>query len=219
MRKFIIFGVSDFLSDIFDLIHAHNGTVVKIFQNIETPSKERSLPIEKRIELLGYNVELHKELDAFQPEEGYEYVLGCTTVEKYRLVEELKKKHGITFSALIHPKAHLGSGVYVGEGVVVSPGVVVAPGAHLDDFCVINRMVSIGHNVRIGQHSRIGPSSAIAGSTRIGERCSIGMSVSIIDHVYIGDDTVIGAGALVTKDLPENVIAYGAPAKVKRNNE
>ncbi|MFC1704058.1 hypothetical protein ACFL1E_04680 [Candidatus Omnitrophota bacterium] len=219
MKKFIIFGVSDFLSDIFDLIHANEGTVVKIFQNVQVAPPQKGISIEQRIALLGYKVEVSQGLETFQPEKGYEYVLGTTSVEKYHLADELKAKHSLIFPPLVHPKAHLGSGVHIGEGVLVSPGVVIAPHAYLDDFCVINRAVSIGHNAKIGRYSRIGPSAVIAGSSKIGERCSISMSVSVVDHVHIGDRSVIGAGALVTKDIQEGVIAFGSPAKVVRKNE
>ena len=155
---------------------------------------------------------------SFKPEDGCRYVIGCITVQKYRLVEQLKKDFGISFSHLVHPKAHLGTNVHIGEGVLISPGAVIAPNACLDDFCTINRGVSIGHDAQIGKYTRIGPSVALAGGTRIGDKCNIGIGACVLDHVKIGDWSVIGAGAVVTKNLPEEVIAYGVPAKVIRKN-
>lgn len=50
----------------------------------------------------------------------------------------------------------------------------------------------------------------------IGENCWVGAGVTILPGVTVGDNTVIGAGSLVTRDLPANVVAYGDPCKVAR---
>ena len=44
------------------------------------------------------------------------------------------------------------------------------------------------------------------------------MGANVIDGINIGKNTIIGAGSVVTKPIPDNVVAYGAPAKVIRNN-
>lgn len=51
---------------------------------------------------------------------------------------------------------------------------------------------------------------------RIGENCWIGAGALIMPGVTIGDNSVIGAGSVVTKDIPENVVAYGNPCRVAR---
>lgn len=52
----------------------------------------------------------------------------------------------------------------------------------------------------------------------IGDRVWIGGGVIIMPGVTIGDNVVIGAGSVVTKDIPSNVIAYGSPCRVVREN-
>ena len=51
---------------------------------------------------------------------------------------------------------------------------------------------------------------------RIGRNCWIGAGTIILPGVSIGDNTVIGAGSVVTKDIPQNVVAVGNPCRVKR---
>jgi len=218
MDNYIIFGVGSFLSDIFDIIHANNGRVKKIFQNMPEVSKERSISFEQRIKLLDYEVPVHP-LEQFTPEDGCKYVLGCTTVKKSRLIEQLKKEHNITFAQLVHPDASIGSHVHLGEGVVISPKVAVGPNCFLDDFCVIIRSASLGHEVHVGKYARIGPSAALAGNSKVGQKSIVGMSASILDSVFVGAESIIGAGAVVTKDIPDGVVAYGVPAKVIRKND
>jgi len=219
-KRYIIFGSGSFLSDIFDLIHANSGMVAKIYQNVQEVQHSRVISLRQRVAYLGYDVEVYDSLDHFRPDESnYEYVIGCTTVLKYLLIDELKGKYKITFCRLIHPEAYLGSNVHVGEGVIINARAIIAPNVYLDDFSFINRAVSIGHDARVGKFTRIGPSATLAGSTKIGDKCSIGISATILDRVHIGDWVVIGAGAVVTKDIQDGVIAYGVPAKVVREND
>lgn len=51
---------------------------------------------------------------------------------------------------------------------------------------------------------------------RIGKNCWIGAGVVIVPGVTVGDNTVIGAGSVVTKDIPANVVAVGNPCRVMR---
>ncbi|WP_373870015.1 DapH/DapD/GlmU-related protein [Weissella soli] len=50
----------------------------------------------------------------------------------------------------------------------------------------------------------------------IGENCWIGSGTVIVPGVRIGDNTVIAAGSVVTKDIPDNVVAFGVPCKVQK---
>ena len=50
----------------------------------------------------------------------------------------------------------------------------------------------------------------------IGKNCWLGAGVRVMPGVTIGDNSVIGAGSVVTKDIPPNVVAVGVPCKVLR---
>ena len=219
VEKYIIFGGGDFISDVFDLIHAVNGRVYKIYLNFPEPEREHPPGLKQRVSFLGYDVAIHESLDSFEPETGCKYVTCVPSVQKYRLIEDLKRDWEIEFSSLVHPGAHLGSNVHTGEGILISPGVVIAPNVVLDDFCTINRGTTIGHDAHIGKYSRVGPSVALAGGTRIGDKCNIGIGACVLDRLQIGNWSVVGAGSIVTRNLPEEIIAYGAPARVIRKNE
>ena len=219
MNQFVIFGICSFLSDIFDLIHDNDGKVCKIYLNMPEVRDERELGLKERVSLLGYDVEIHDSLASFRPANGFKYIIGTTTPRKHTLITELKRKYSLPFSSLIHSSVFLGSNVHIGEGVMINVRSTIGPNVFLDDHSVINRCVNIGHDARIGKYSNIAPSVSIAGSVNVGERCRIGIGATMIDRLRIGDGSVIGAGSLVTKDMPEWVVAYGAPAKIVRRNE
>ena len=220
MNKYVIFGTGAFLSDLFDLIHSNNGRVIKIYQNMKEVLHDRVICLQDRINLLGYDVEVHNSLDSFGvPSEDVFFVIGCLTVQKYKLIEELKQRFAITFASLVHPTAVIGSNVHIGEGVTINAGTVVAPNVYLDDYCSINRGTSIGHETRIGKYSQISPGVSLAGSCHIGNFSFIGIGACVLDRLHIGDWAIIGAGSLVTKDIAEAVVAYGVPAKKIKENE
>lgn len=56
------------------------------------------------------------------------------------------------------------------------------------------------------------------GITTVGDNCVIGMNATILPGVTIGNEVVIGAGSVVTKDIPSNSIAVGNPARVIRTD-
>jgi acetyltransferase-like isoleucine patch superfamily enzyme len=65
----------------------------------------------------------------------------------------------------------------------------------------------------------LNPAVNIASNVTVGESTLIGIGTNIIDGINIGSNSIIGAGSVVTKDIPDGVIAYGSPCKIIRANE
>ena len=125
----------------------------------------------------------------------------------------------LEFATIVHRSAAISSTTTLAEGVHVNSLVSVAAHTTVGRFVSINRNASVGHHVRIDDFVTINPGANVAGFVTIGARTLIGMGVNVVDGVTIGADTIIGAGALVTRDIPPGVVAYGQPCTVVRANE
>ena len=147
------------------------------------------------------------------------YTLGIYQPKlKMKLIKEL----GLTtdkFINVIHNGLDISKMSTIGSGLIINSKVSIAAHTTIGNFVTINRHVSIGHHTVIGDYCSINPGTNIAGNVRIGEGTTIGMGTNVIDSRRIGKNTIIGAGSVVTKDIPDNVIAYGNPCKVIRDNE
>ena len=107
------------------------------------------------------------------------------------MLHHLSSKHGIQISH----KMILG-GFYISHGVGV----------------VINGSAQVGRNVSIGQFTTIGSNKGKAAT--IEDYVSIGPGCCIVEDVHIGHHAVIGAGSVVTHDVPPYAVVAGVPAKI-----
>jgi UDP-3-O-[3-hydroxymyristoyl] glucosamine N-acyltransferase len=77
----------------------------------------------------------------------------------------------------------------------------------------IDNLVQIGHNVVIGENCVIVAQVGISGSTQLGNNVVLGGQVGLVGHIKIGNNVMIGAQSGVTKDIPDNAIIFGYPAR------
>ena len=107
-----------------------------------------------------------------------------------------KKRSGI----IISPHTCIGYGLYIGHGGPL----------------IINQSARLGNNVNLSPYTVIGANQGSAAT--IGNNVYIGPNCNVIENVCIGDNATIGAGSVVTKDIPPNATAAGNYAKVLNYN-
>lgn len=122
----------------------------------------------------------------------------------------------IDYPVLIHPSVIMGSFQYVtiGDGCIICAGTIITTNIEICEQVVLNLSCTIGHETKIGAYSAFMPSCNISGEVCIGKANFWGTGAKIINRIHVGDEVIIGAGAVVTRDLPSKVTAVGVPAKI-----
>jgi len=120
------------------------------------------------------------------------------------------------FVNAIHPSTIIGMNVQLGIGIVIMAGCIINPNSIVGDFCFFATGAQLEHDCKIGDFASISAGSITGGKVNIGKYTAITLGVTILDRLNIGENTVIGSGSLVIKDIPDNVLAYGNPAKIIR---
>ncbi|NJL19681.1 MAG: acyltransferase [Leptolyngbyaceae cyanobacterium SM1_3_5] len=152
--------------------------------------------------------------------EGYIWMRDIEIPRNFRdiyLMKGCSLDRGVTLicsgESLPHPKIHIGANTYINRNTLIDASLSIATGKE----CAIGPGCYItdhDHSIEAGLPPLAQP--LISKPTRIGDRVWIGASVTILKGVSIGNDAVIGAGSVVTKDVPAEAIVVGVPAKVIR---
>lgn len=129
------------------------------------------------------------------------------------------KEMGIAFATLIHPGIYIDSTTSIGEGCVICEGATITSCVTIAENCHIHPHAVIGHDISIGRSSVIGSNSQIGGTNKIGDRFYLGFNAGTKEGLTIGRDVICAAGAIVFRDLPDEVIAVGNPARTVKKNE
>ncbi len=127
-------------------------------------------------------------------------------------------KFGLDYVNAIHDSAVIESNTKIGRGVVINPNCVINSYASVGDNCVIYSNSVIEHEDVIGNNVYIGPGVILTADVRIGDNSFLGVGTKVIPHIKIGKNVIVGAGSVVTKNIGDNYVVVGVPAKILRKN-
>ncbi|MCC5910897.1 MAG: 2,3,4,5-tetrahydropyridine-2,6-dicarboxylate N-acetyltransferase [Clostridiaceae bacterium] len=124
--------------------------------------------------------------------------------------------------ARIEPGVFIREKVEIGKNAVIMMGAVINIGAIIGEGTMIDMNVVVGGRGTIGKNCHIGAGTVIAGVIEppsatpviIEDEVVIGANAVVLEGVKVGKGSVVAAGAVVTKDVPENVVVAGTPAKI-----
>ena len=158
--------------------------------------------------------------DAKKKFDGLEVIIGigepAVREEKFNLL----KNDGIATPSLIHPDVHVPDTVKIGEGTVIQYGCFISSDISIGDNVFVQPQCNIGHDDELSDGCIISGFGNLGGYVSIGKYTYIGLSVAVKERVNIGNYSIVGMGSIVYKDIPDEMIALGNPARpIARNTD
>ncbi len=212
-KPIVIIGARGFAKEVLEVISQLQwDNQVFFFDDVNTHEEK----------LLFNNYEIITSLDELQikmKEKNWYFTLGLGNPHsRYKLYKKFKFLGG-KFLSTISPHAIIGKyGVQIQEGVNIMSNAVITSDVLIKKGVLINLSCTIGHDSVIEDFVELSPNVNVSGNCTIKELTQLGTNAIILPNVTIGRNCIIGAGAVVTKDVPDNSVAVGIPARVIKKN-
>lgn len=150
---------------------------------------------------------------------------------------EVSPRATIADDCKVWRQAHIREDAVLGEGCIIGAGVYVGAGVHLGRNCKVQNNALLYEGVTLADGVFVGPQVCFTndylpravnpdlslksaddwhvGSTQVCEGASVGAQSVVVTGVTIGRWALIGAGSVVTRDVPDHALVYGSPARVQ----
>lgn len=203
----IIIGAKGHAKEIYDILDIENYSSLFFFDDV---SKDIGTDL--------FLITILKSLEVAKLElsKNPEFVLGLGgVINRYKMFSTFTKNNGIPKS-VISKNAQISKTSKLGVGLNVMSFSSINAATIIGDGVLINSHASIHHDCKIGNFVELSPGSRILGNCEIGDFTTIGTNATILPKIKIGKNVVVAAGAVVTKDVPDNCMVAGIPAIIKK---
>lgn len=210
----IIVGAKGFAKEVLEILHQLNQIENLVFYddvNGDLPEK-----LFNQFQVLK-NID---EASAYFKNVDNRFTVGIgNPILRKKLADKFTEAGGI-FTSTISPLAIVGSyDVEIGVGSNILPGAVFSNSVKIGKGCIIYYNSVITHDTAIGDYVEISPSVNLLGRCSIGSFSKIGSNSTVLPDLKIGENVIIGAGSVVTKDVADNTMVVGIPAKAIKQLE
>ena len=196
-RQVIIVGAGGHAKVVADILRASGDDVVG-FLDDKDPS-----------ELPGFSI-LGKVSEINRFSERYDFASG---IGHNRTRQRITDAYPVNWLTVIHPSTIIAPDVQIDAGTVVMANAVVNTGSRIGRGVIINTAATVDHDCVLEDYVHISPGAHLAGTVVIGTRTWVGIGGIISNNISICGDCMIGAGAVVVRNISETGTYTGVPAK------
>lgn len=143
--------------------------------------------------------------------ENYFFVIAIGNNDIRKKISENYSK--LNYYTAIHPRSIISREVKIGVGTVVMANVVINPNSIIGKHCILNTSSVIEHDNKLGSYVHISPNATLCGGVNIDNNSWIGAGSVVKQQVSVGENVIVGAGSIVIKNVEDNIIIVGNPAK------
>jgi sugar O-acyltransferase (sialic acid O-acetyltransferase NeuD family) len=206
--KIVIYGAGGFGREVAWLIEEMNQVEPR-FQILGFLDDAPSLAGKR---LNGYPV--HEASRFLRENRGVSVALALGLPQVRIGVAEQLAGQSLNYPNLIHPSVRMSSTSTLGVGNILCAGVIVTVNVRIGNFCHLNLKTTVGHDCVLEDFSTTACGVDLAGKSHIGKGAYLGNHATVLQSVRIGERAVVGAGAVVNRDLPPGTVSVGVPARV-----
>jgi sugar O-acyltransferase (sialic acid O-acetyltransferase NeuD family) len=141
------------------------------------------------------------------------YVIAIAAPRLRERLAGLFDAAGLVPATLIHPTAIRGRDAVIGPGSVMAAGSQVTTNIRVGRHVHLDRLVTVGHDCMIADFVTVHPGAVLSGGVTIGTCSLLGTTSCVLPGRSVGSDVVVGAGALVTRDVADGTTVIGVPAR------
>lgn len=164
-------------------------------------------------EINGYKVLGKTDDVGAYPDAYFVVAVGASRIRE-KIVTNMKAINpSIKFGTIIDPSVEISDFVTIGEGTIICAHTIITVNIDIGSHVIINLDCTIGHDAILKDFVTLYPSVNVSGITNIGHAVELGTGMQIIQGKTVGDYSIVGAGAVVVKDIPARCTAVGSPAK------
>lgn len=206
MKKLIIIGAGS----VGGFIAYNHDHLIKDYQLIGFLDDDET---KSNKQLFGYPVlgttgQVDKYLDCV-------FILGIAFPKIKKKIVDRLQKFNLSYINYISPDAWISKGVEIGKGVIIYPGACINYETTIGDYVTVNMNAVVGHNCKLERYSTLAPGVCLAGHTKCEEGVDLGINSATRQNSTIGKFAAVGGQAMVIRDVKDNSIVIGVPAKNK----
>ncbi|MFK4785444.1 acetyltransferase [Fusobacterium sp. MFO224] len=207
-----------------DIIMIGAGGHAKVVADIILQRKKK---LKEKINLIGFLDDAYKNLKYKEifgvpilgdlskikdfEEKNYEYLIA---IGNNSIREKIAKKYNkLKYYIAIHPDSIIGMDVKIKDGTVIMANAVINSGSKIGEHVILNTSSVIEHDCIVNNYCHISPNATLCGAIKVGSKTWVGANSVVKQEMKIGENVTVGAGSVVIRNIGDNCIAVGNPAK------
>ncbi|MDR7308887.1 NeuD/PglB/VioB family sugar acetyltransferase [Rhodoferax saidenbachensis] len=209
--RFVLWGSAGHAKVLADVIGLHQGQVVALFDN--NPHAQSCLKdVPLYLGLAGLDAWLKAQISIEGLYAGV--AIGGARGRDRLMIAQSLQDAGLLLPLLAHPRASISPTAQIGQGSQVLANAVVAADVVMGKACIVNNNANVDHECVLGDGVHIAPGAVLCGCVTVEENTMVGARAVVLPRLRIGRNVVVGAGAVVTRDVPDDSVVVGNPARL-----